>query len=112
MLLFLIYVVLSSLGLILFKLGSKDLVVLFQTSSFSFSMSWMVLVGILCYLASFLLWLVIVSKSELSYVYPLSIACINIAILVGSHFILNEVIGIKELVGAIVIVVGIIIMKI
>lgn len=112
MILFLIYIVLSSLGLILFKLGSKDLSVLFQSGAFSFSMSWIVLVGILCYLASFLLWLVIVSKSELSYIYPLSIACINIAILLGSHFILNESIGMKELVGTIIIIIGIIVMKI
>ncbi|MGC6768411.1 hypothetical protein [Enterococcus sp. LJL51] len=112
MILFFIYVVLSSLGLILFKLGSKDLNVVFQQQLFSFSMSWIVLAGIFCYLASFLLWLVIVNKSELSYIYPLSIACINIAILVGSHFILNEAIGIKELVGTGVIIIGIILMKI
>lgn len=112
MLLFLIYVALSSLGLILFKLGSKDLTVLFQSGIFSFSMSWLVFVGIVCYLASFLLWLVIVNKSDLSYIYPLSIACINIAILVGSHFLLHEPIGVRGLIGAAIIIVGIIVMKI
>lgn len=111
MFLFIIYIILSSLGLILFKLGSKDLSVLFQSGAFSFSMSWIVLVGILCYLASFLLWLVIVSKSELSYIYPLSIACINIAILLGSHFLLNETITTQGIIGIVVIVVGVIIMK-
>lgn len=111
MILFLIYVVLSSLGLILFKLGSKDLTLLLQNGFFSLSMSWIVIVGILCYLASFLLWLVIVSKSELSYIYPLSIACINIAILVGSYFLLNETLGTREIIGTVVILVGIAIMK-
>jgi small multidrug resistance pump len=111
MFLFFIYVVLSSLGLILFKLGTKDLTVLFQAQSFSFSMSWTVLIGILCYLASFFLWLIIVNKSELSYIYPLSIACINIAILIGSYFILQETIDLKSIIGAVIIIVGIIVMK-
>ncbi|WP_429950373.1 hypothetical protein [Enterococcus sp. AZ101] len=111
MILFFIYVVLSSLGLILFKLGSKDLTMLLQNGLFSLSMSWIVIAGILCYLASFLLWLVIVNKSELSYIYPLSIACINIAILVGSYFLLHETIGAREIIGTVVIIAGIAIMK-
>jgi small multidrug resistance pump len=111
MILFFVYVILSSLGLILFKLGSKDLTMLVQGGFFSISTSWIVIVGILCYLASFLLWLVIVNKSELSYVYPLSIACINIAILLGSYVLLNESIGLKTIIGTIVILIGITIMK-
>lgn len=111
MILFFIYVVLSSLGLILFKLGSQNLSVLYENSIFSLSLSTTMFAGILCYLASFFLWMVIVSKSELSFIYPLSIACINIAILLGSYFILKEPITIKSIIGAAIIIIGIVVMK-
>lgn len=111
MILFTAYVLLSSLGLILFKLGSQSLNILYENSVFSFSASTTMFAGIFCYLTSFFLWMVVVNKSELSYIYPLSIACINIAILLGSYFILNEPITLKSLIGAAIIIVGIIIMK-
>ncbi|RSU07891.1 hypothetical protein CBF30_01235 [Vagococcus entomophilus] len=111
MILFIIYVVLSSLGLILFKMGSKSLSILFQGHLFTASLSLTMIAGIICYLVSFLLWLVIVNKSQLSYIYPMSIAFINIAILLGSHFFLGEPISIRGVIGIIVIIVGIIIMK-
>lgn len=111
MILFIIYVLLSSLGLILFKLGSQNLNVLYENSIFSISVSTTMFAGIFCYLASFFLWMFIVNKSELSYIYPLSIACINIAILLGSYFILNEPITVKSLVGAVIIIIGISVMN-
>lgn len=111
MILFILYVLLSSLGLILFKLGSQNLNVLYENSIFSLSISTTMFTGILCYLASFFLWMFIVNKAELSFIYPLSIACINITILIGSYFILKEPITLKSIVGAAIIILGIIIMK-
>lgn len=111
MFLFIIYVVLSSAGLILFKLGSSGLSVQLQHAYFSMNISVMTIIGLLCYLVSFLLWMIIISRSEISYIVPLGVACTNIAILVASHFILQETITTNALIGAIVIIVGIVIMN-
>lgn len=111
MILFLIYVILSSSGLILFKLGSKDLGLEISKTLFSMTLSWQFLLGIICYLLSFILWLVIVNKSSLSYIYPMSIAFINIALLVGSYYFLNEPVTIRTVIGITIIIIGVIILK-
>lgn len=111
MILFLIYVLLSSSGLILFKMGSKDVGLELSKTLFSVTLSWQMLLGILCYLLSFILWLVIVSKSNLSYVYPMSIAMINIALLVGAYYFLNEPITVRTVVGVSIIIIGVVVLK-
>lgn len=111
MLLFVIYVLLSSAGLVLFKLGSSNLAIQLKDSFFSMNVSIISIAGLMCYLISFLLWMLIISKSDVSYIVPLGVACTNIAILVASHFILHETISTNSLVGAAVIIVGIVIMN-
>lgn len=111
MILFCIYVVLSSLGLILVKMGANGLHFDLQASFFSFSMSWITLVGFFCYLISFLIWMVLISKSDLSYIAPLGVACTNIAILVGSKYILHENLTWGTVVGMAIILIGIFIIQ-
>ena len=111
MILFIVYVFLSSMGLILFKLGSKDLSVLYENAIFVISLSTPMILGIISYLLSFILWLIIVNRSELSYIYPLSIGFINIAILLGSNLVLHESITTRNVVGSIIIIIGIVLMK-
>lgn len=112
MLLFMIYVILSTSGLILVKLGSQGTSIQVINSIFSFSMSLTMIVGFLCYMISFVLWMVIVSKSEVSYIVPLGVACTNIAVLLGSKLILHEPVSVGTVVGTIVIVLGIIIIQV
>lgn len=111
MLLFIIYVILSSSGLILFKLGSSNLTIGIQNSIFSMNVSLTTILGMLCYMISFILWMVIIGRSEVSYIVPLGVACTNIAILLGSYFILNETITTNVIIGAVLIIVGVILIS-
>lgn len=104
--LFLIYVLMSSGGLILFKLGSKDLSFNINSTGFNLSLNWIMLCGILCYLCSFVLWLVIVSKMNLSVAMPISVGLVNVLVLLGSLMVLNEKISIMQWVGTGVIIFG------
>ena len=104
--LFLIYVLMSSGGLILFKLGSKNLSFNINSTGFNLSLNWIMLCGILCYLCSFVLWLVIVSKMNLSVAMPISVGLVNVLVLVGSLLVLNEKISIMQWVGTGVIIFG------
>ncbi|MFK4567198.1 hypothetical protein [Enterococcus sp. UD-01] len=111
MLLFLLYVVLSTSGLILVKLGSQATAIHFTNAVFSFSMSLTSIIGFVCYLFSFVLWMVIVSKSEVSYIVPLGVACTNIAVLLGSKLILQEQVSLGTVIGTGVIILGIVIIQ-
>lgn len=110
-LLFLLYIILSAGGLILFKLGSKNAMFCLQSSGFTISLSWTILLGIICYGLSFLLWLGIVSALDLSYAMPLSVGLVNVLVLIGSALVLNETISIMQWIGVFVIILGLFIMN-
>lgn len=114
MILFIVYVILSTAGLILFKLGGTTGAqsATYINSVLSVSISIKSVLGIICYGVSFILWLLIVQKSDLSYIYPLSVAVINVLILTGSYFFLEESITIWKMVGIVLIVTGIFVMNI
>ena len=111
MILFFIYVILSSSGIILFKLGSSDLSIKMINNQLNMNFPTLSLLGLLCYLLSFLLWMVIISKSDVSFVVPLGVALTNIAVLFSSYFILKEEISVTTIIGAVVIVVGVVIIN-
>lgn len=104
--LFAIYVILSAGGLILFKLGTKDLNVAVTSKYFEIKFSWLMILGIACYACSFLLWLFIVSKLNLSFAMPLSVGLVNTLVLIGSYFFLHETITITQWIGVVVIIFG------
>ena len=103
---FFLYVLLSAGGLILFKLGSQDLNISVSKNLFELKISWLMLLGIVCYACSFLLWLVIVSKLNLSFAMPLSVGLVNTLVLIGSYFVLHETITITQWIGVAVIIFG------
>jgi len=110
-LLFFIYVLLSAGGLVLFKLGSHDLVFSLAKGIFNISFNWYLICGIISYLFSFLLWLYIVTQMKLSLAMPLSLALVNIAVLLGAIFIVGESVTTLQWVGVLVIIIGLIIMN-
>ena len=103
-LLFIIYVVLSSTGLVLFKAGTNSHVI-FQI--FGFSISIKMIFGIMCYGLSFLLWLYIVSKLNLTFAMPLSVALVNILVVIESILVLKEKISLTQGIGIFVVLVGV-----
>lgn len=111
MLLFIIYVALTSGGLILFKLGSSDLAFGIKNSGFFMNISLVSILGLACYLVSFFLWMFILSKNEVSYILPLGVAVTNIVILVASHYVLGEAISRNAIIGICLIILGVIVMK-
>lgn len=108
---FAIYVCLSAGGLVLFKLGSSSVSAHVGSDGFSFSTSWYMILGILCYAVSFILWLFIVSGTDLSIAMPLSVGIVNILVLLGSKFILNENVSIAKWIGCLVIIIGLFIIN-
>lgn len=90
----------------MFKLGAGDMRVNVTSTIFSIRFSWKMLLGIVCYGCSFLLWLYIVSQMNLSLAMPLSVGLVNLLVLLGSAFFLKEQITVFQWAGVMVIVVG------
>lgn len=106
-LLFVIYVILSSSGLILFKLGALSPNLNLEIFNFSFNFSIKSIIGILCYGFSFILWMIIVSRVNLTVAMPLSVALVNTLVVLGSCYFLKEKITLLQGIGIFIIVFGV-----
>lgn len=74
----------------------------------SFRTLFPVLVGITLYGASFLLWLFILSKSNVSIAYPITIGLTLVFTLIGANIFLNESLTPRSALGVALITAGVI----
>lgn len=107
---FICYVFLASSGLILFKLGSINNNLTFNILGLSINYSLKMILGILCYGFSFILWMLIVSKMNLTIAMPLSVAMVNTLVLVGSCVVLKEKITLIQGIGIFIVIFGVCVM--
>ena len=64
-------------------------------------------VGLFFYVISFTLYLYILSKFEVSYIYPIIMSSVFVVLLILSSIFLNETITLKKMLGIIIISAGI-----
>jgi multidrug transporter EmrE-like cation transporter len=95
---------LGSVGQVILKIGANrigelDILKLIKTPE--------IVLGLFFFGFSFLLWIKVLTKSDLSYAYPLiSLGYINVVI--SSYFLFNEPISVSKLTGIILIILGVI----
>ena len=104
------YVLLASSGLILFKLGSTNNNLTLNIFGLSINYSIKMILGLLCYGFSFILWMLIVSKMNLTITMPLSVAIVNKLVVVGSCLFLKEKIKPIQGIGIFIVILGVCIM--
>ena len=68
-------------------------------------------IGFVCYLGSFLLFTRVITMFDLSYIYPIVTGIVQILTLVASAVVFKENMSIQSVIGAIVVIVGIISMN-
>ncbi|WML35068.1 EamA family transporter [Clostridium sp. OS1-26] len=110
--LILISVFLGAIGQVLVKYGAVNLELNFAASHiFSSILSILknapVMLGIISYGLSFLLWIKVLSKVELSYAYPM-VSIGYILIMFFSYFIFKENISLIRISGVIFIIIGVV----
>ena len=111
-LLIIVYIILTLAGLILMKKGGNTGSVSVENGNLLFGMNIISLLGFLCYICSFILFTRIVLIFDLSYIMPLCTGIIQVAILITSYFIFKEEISKQGIIGATLVIIGIIIMNI
>ncbi|WP_158577916.1 MULTISPECIES: EamA family transporter [Eubacterium] len=98
-------------GLILVKFGAENNNFIFNSSFFSLSLSYTTLIGLCLYIVSFLMWIIVVQKFNLSFIQPITSGLSYILIICASIFILKESISRFQWIGLIFILVGVVFMN-
>ena len=110
--LFFVYLFCTVGGLTLVKVGANNNAFALGTSYFNLSLSYTTMIGLVLYIVSFIMWIVIVQRYDLSYIQPIALGLSNILIIAASIFILGESIGLFQWLGIGCILGGVILMNI
>ena len=110
--LFIIYVALSASGLFLMKIGSEGASVAVVKHILKIDVNLVLLLGMLCYIASFLLFIFIISKNDISYIYPISAGVLNIITFFLGVAVLKEKADVPSVIGIVLITAGVVLINI
>lgn len=102
-----VYIVLSVSGLMLFKSGGSVNSLTLVSNKLAMSFSITSLIGIMCYVCSFLLWLNIIKDNNLSYIFPIANGLVTIATILGGVMIFGEKLNYMQWIGIVCIIVGV-----
>ena len=106
-----VYLVLTLSGLIFMKMGGNSGSLALNDGTINFSINWISAIGFVCYLGSFLLFTKLIIMFDLSYIMPLVTGIVQIGTLIASKIVFKEIITIQGLIGASIIIIGIIVMN-
>ena len=106
-----IYVVLTLSGLVLMKLGGNPGSFSMAEGNINFGISPISLIGLICYICSFLLFTRIVVMFDLSYIMPLTTAIVQILTLVAAKVVFKENFTTQGIIGASIVIIGVLIMN-
>lgn len=107
-----IYLILTTTGLILIKLGGNSGEIQIANSILNFSINLTSLLGLICYVCSFLLFTKVVAMYDLSYIFPIVTGIVQILAVIAAYFILKEQISVYTVIGIVLIIGGIVLMNI
>ena len=84
------YLLFSITGITLVKMGGNNPTLFFNIAKIQLQFSWLSIAGIFCYGISFLLFMYILPKYDLSYITPLTTGLTQILLLVVAFIIFRE----------------------
>lgn len=106
-----IYTVLTISGLVLMKKGGNPGTVSVQNGDITLGMNLISLAGFICYICSFLLFTRIVVMFDLSYIMPICTGIVQVITLIASYFVFKEQISKQGIIGAALVIIGIVVMN-
>ena len=98
-------------GLTLVKLGSEANKLAITSSFFNLQLSYLTVLGLVLYVVSFIMWIVIVQQFDLSYIQPVTTGLSYVLIIAASIFVLKETVAPMQWIGLGFILVGVILMN-
>ncbi len=106
-----LYVIFAVSGSTLLKYGGLEKIkTLFTVPGVNMSVSWVTLIGFICYGISFLLYTILLNKFDLSFISPLTVALVYILLMITAFVIFKEPITTTKIIGCSLILIGILFM--
>lgn len=106
-----IYLLLTVSGLVLMKLGGNSGTLSVANKELTFGINLISALGFVCYICSFFLYTKIIMMFDLSYIVPVTTGIAQILTLVASYLVFKDEMSIQSVGGAIVVIIGILIMN-
>lgn len=108
-----LYIITTTLGLVVLKWGtSSGLPVSFINGRLNLNLNPHVIIGLVLFGLSFLLYIYLISKNDLGYIIPLAAAFVYLLIFVASFIVFKEVFTVTKIIGIVLIVAGLIFLNI
>lgn len=108
-LLTIIYMILTTTGLFLMKIGGNSLSLTFQ-NGIHFKIGFITLLGFLAYIGSFLLWQRLVITFDLSYIVPITTGITQLIVLLVGVLFFKEQVNFVGMIGSLLVILGIVLM--
>ena len=107
------YLLLSCGGLVLIKLGADTVQLSIKQGFFNCSISFISLLGLICYIGSFFIFtFIIVKRFNLTYIMPILTSISQIIVVLSGLFIFKEQLGKFGLIGILFVIIGIVLLNI
>lgn len=106
-----VYLIFTTLGVILMKLGGNPGTISFKSGEIGLSMNFISAIGFCCYICSFLLYTRLVVMFDLSYIVPISTGIVQVLTLIASSVVFKETIKSQGIIGAALVIIGVIVMN-
>lgn len=108
-----IYILFTVSGITLMKIGTgKAFEFSLAGGNFKIVFNYILLCGILCYLISFLLYIFLISKYNLSYIVPLTTGLVYVLIFALSLTLFREPVSITGVIGFFLVISGVVFLNI
>jgi len=108
-----LYLILTSVGVILIKLGSKTVTLEVIKGTFNCSMNLTFVLGLICYVFSFLLFtFVLVRKCNLTYILPITAGISQVIVILAGLFLFKEYVNIFQIVGIVLSISSVVLLNI
>ena len=108
-LLIMLYIVLNSTGQLLIKMGALQLA--HSQAFFELLKNYKLISGVFLFGLSFLTWIIILTKNDLSYAFPFAVGLGYASIIALSVLVLKESVSLIQWLGILLVGIGIIIMS-
>lgn len=107
-----LYLIFSLAGVFLFKIGcQKEFLVSVSTGIFSLHISLLSILGLISYVCSFLMYMFLISKFDMTYIVPVTTGITYILTFIFAVIIFKEAITVNKVLGSILILLGVLIIN-
>jgi len=107
-----LYLLFTIGGLLLMKAGAGSASVQLDKTLLQLSLNVSLAAGLFCYAVSFLLWIVLLRKFDITYIVPLTTGISYVAVVVGGVWLFGERVSLLQGSGIAIILLGIVLLNI